>query len=142
MKRLCKEADTSSLHISLQHRRQLGAVLLVCCLGGVYGTFSLLEDVTLNFIPSMFQIGIGLSMMYLVIITLRVQAADELNKKGVDVEFVRRWRQQIGDSSKKISAVKMPGPGAIVARLRERVAKIAPSLRRKGPGGGVDVQMV
>ena len=111
-------------------------------ISGVWGTFTLLDDVTLNFIPSMFQIGIGLSMMYLVIITLRVSAADELNKKGVNVEFVRKWRAQIGDPPKKLSAVKLPGPAAVVSKLRERVAKIAPSLRRKGAEGGVDVQMV
>ena len=87
-------------------------------IAGVWGTFSLLDDVTLNLIPSMFQIGIGLSMMYLVIITLRVSAANELNKKGVDVEFVRKWRAQIGDPPKKLSVAKLPGPAAVVPLAR------------------------
>ncbi|GMH70471.1 hypothetical protein TL16_g05418 [Triparma laevis f. inornata] len=134
LKKLCKSADTSFLLQALYMRRAIGGFLLVGCLGGVYASFGWLEDPTLSFIPSMFQIGIGLAMMYLVIVTFRVQAAYELNKQGIDVEFVRKWRAHIGDTPKKSSAPLPLKLGIILKRLRERMAKVAPALARKSGG--------
>jgi hypothetical protein len=80
-------------------------------------------------------------MMYLVIVTFRVQAAYDLNQRGIDVDFVRKWRTHIGDTSKKSSTPKPISPGLVVKRLREKIAKVGPRLR-KAKGGGVDVHMV
>ncbi len=136
LRRLSAEADTGFLLHALQRRRILGAFLLVCCIVGVWLTFPLLDNNTLNFIPSMFQIGIGLCMMYLVIINLRVAAGAELNQKGVDKEFVRKWRDSIGDGHKKKEGgrVKLPSPQEVLKRLRASLGRVGHKIAHRGPG--------
>jgi len=156
LKQLSKSANTDFLFHALVKRRWIGCFCLVGCVTGVGSTFSLLESASLNFVPSMFQIGIGLSMMYILIITLRIFAADDLRKSGVEVEFVRKWRNAIGDLEAKNGRSKMPKAGVVVQKLRQRISrlKVRPGSRgsggskggggeeRKGKDGGVDVQMV
>jgi len=132
LKRLCDEANTEFLYRSLLRRRVIGTLVLVGCIAGVCSCFSLLTNATLNFVPSMFQIGIGLSMMYLVIVSFRVVAAKELNKRGVEVEVVRKWRDHIGAVKKSKSKNKVAGTGSVLQKLREAVAGI-----RKGSGASV-----
>jgi GPH family glycoside/pentoside/hexuronide:cation symporter len=137
LRRLCKEADTDFLYRALFRRRILGGVILVACIVGVCGTFTLLQDQTLNFIPSMFQIGIGLSMMYLVIVNFRVNAAYTLNQKGIDVEAVRKWRDAIGDVKKKESKHKKTGAVAVLTTLRKAVTRKTGRKVTEGQVGGV-----
>jgi hypothetical protein len=159
LKVLSQSANTDFLFHQLTRRRWLGITIFFICVGGVVGTFNLLESAALNFIPSMFQIGIGLCMMYILIVTLRISAADKLRKDGVEVEFVRKWRNAIGDlESKKKS---LPDAKVVVKKLRQRIKRLNPKNKhhdqvdnnpaeeeaggsddRKDSKGGVDVELV
>jgi hypothetical protein len=64
LRALCKDGNTDQLWKNLRRRRLIGIGFFVGCIVGVATTFDLLDNQILNFVPSMFQIGIGLSMMY------------------------------------------------------------------------------
>lgn len=128
LRKLCVEANTTFLLRSLEKRRYVAVLLLIGCITGVWNTFFLLEDDVLNFVPSLFQIGIGLSMMYLVIISFRVRAAWNLNELGVDVEFVRNWRATIGDVDKE----SKPKILQKILKTPEEVIKILKASLQKG----------
>jgi hypothetical protein len=142
LKTLSQSANTDFLFHQLTKRRWLGLFLFVCCISGVVGTFNLLESNALNFVPSMFQIGIGLCMMYILIVTLRISAADSLRKEGVEVEFVRKWRNSIGDLETKKKT--LPDAKVIVKKLRQRIGRIKaghgsnPDQKFGGGEGGTD----
>ena len=58
---------------------------------GVIFTFFLLDNQTLSWIPSLFQIFVGFSMMYAIFTFLRLRAAFKLKRDPIDVKFIKKW---------------------------------------------------
>ena len=84
----------------------------------------------MSFVPSMFQIGIGLSLMYMMIVNLKVRAAYKLDKVGVSQDFVMKWRIAIGHAPTKTEPTSevQKNPKLVIRVLKGALARVK-SLR-------------